>query len=382
MQKEQDEPYKHQETEAERAQAALLRAHTLAERVVAYRRALHSDPRIARLHLLEMTHPLEVTDSYIPLRLYQDPRPGYDLEWVVQSDYRHTLMMAHRRPVERRTRIAFAPEHELCMYKHSVIVGAPGTGKTTLLQYLALQALAQQLRGLPDLPIHLELPAFARSGHRDLLEYAAAVWEERYGFPQAQALDDIQEQLQDGDALLLLDGFDETGAETTQEPAENASFQISKAITDLATRYPQAPIVVTVRKADSHQCTRLAGFAELEVLDVRPEESKQFVEDWFASHPDPSRWSNASEFHAQLERTPHLQVLAANPLLLSLLFIVYDERRESSTLRPVRGYPTDAMGCQPHSPSHARIQAGTPPPTPGNSGLAFSSARAGLLSRS
>ena len=149
-----------------------------------------------------------------------------------------------------------------------VIVGAPGTGKTTLLKYLALQAIAQQLRGLPDLPIHVALPAFARSGHRDLLAYASAVWEARYGFPQAQALDDMQEQLQDGDALLLLDGFDETGAETTQEPAENASYQISKAIMDVATRYPHAPIVVTARKADSHQHTRLAGFTELEVRDV------------------------------------------------------------------------------------------------------------------
>ncbi len=332
MQKEQDEPgqdgeEQRQETEAETAQTALQRAHTLAERVAAYRKALQSDPRIARLHLPDMTRPLEVPDSYMPLRLHQDPRPGYDLEWVVQSNDPHALRMAHRRPVERRTRIAFAPEHELCMYKHSVIVGAPGTGKTTLLQYLAVQALAQQLKGLPDLPIHVALPVFARSGHRDLLAFASAVWEERYGFPQAQALNDMQEQLQNGDALLLLDGFDEMGTETTNEPAENASHQISKAVTDVATRYPQAPIVVTARKANSHQHTRLAGFAELEVLDVRPEESDPFVERWFASHPDPSRRGIAPAFHAQLERTAHLQALAANPLLLSLLLIVYDERR-------------------------------------------------------
>src|SRR5260370_11797075 len=278
MQKEQDEPgqegeEQRQETEAETAQTALQRAHTLAERVAAYRKALQSDPRIARLHLPDMTRPLEVRDSDMPLRLHQDPRPGYDLEWVVQSNDPHALRMAHRRPVERRTRIAFAPEHELCMYKHSVIVGAAGSVKTTFLQYLAVQALAQQLKGLPDLPIHVALPVFARSGHRDLLAFASAVWEERYGFPQAQALNDMQEQLQNGDALLLLDGFDEMGTETTNEPAENASHHISKAVTDVATRYPQAPIMVTARKANSHQHTRLAGFAELEVLAVRPEEA-------------------------------------------------------------------------------------------------------------
>ena len=330
MQKEHDEPYKRQETEAQTAQAALQRAQTLTERVAAYHKALHSDPRIARLHMLDMTRPLEVTDSYIPLRLHQDTRPGYNLDWVLQemSPRPHALLRADQRQLERWASYPLAPEQALRMYKQCVIVGDPGTGKTTLLKYLTLQAIDQQLRGLPDLPIHVELRAFARSEHCDLLEFASYVWQERYGFPQAEALDYIQEKLQEGDALLLLDGLDETIGETTKESAEKPYLQVSKAITDVATRYHQATIVVTARKASYHQCTRLAGFAELELQGGRPEEIKQFVEHQFADHPDPYKRGNAPEIHAKLERTPRMQALVANPFLLSLIVTVYEDRLE------------------------------------------------------
>ncbi len=300
------------------------------ERVAAYQKALHSDPRIARLHLLDLTRHLEVTDSYIPLRLHQDTRPGYDLDPILQEmiHHPHALLRASKLRLEKQPRIALAPEQALRMYRHCVIVSDPGTGKTTLLKYLTLQSIDQQLRGLPDLPIYVELPVFARSGYSDLLEFASAVWEERYGFPKAEALDYIQEKLHEGAALLLLDGLDETVAETTREPTENSSLHISKAITDVATRYQQAPIVVTARKTSYYQRTRLAGFAELEVVDFRLEEIKQFVEGWLASHPDPYKQSNAPELNAKLERTPRMQALASNPLLLSLIVIVFEDRHD------------------------------------------------------
>jgi HEAT repeat protein len=336
MQNEQHELYKHQEREEQHqgtdasTQSAQQRAQTLAERVAVYRKALPTDPRIARLHTLDMTRPLEVTDGYIPLCLHQNTRPGYDLDWALQemSPHHPALLRADQRQLERWASYPLTPDQALRLYKRCVVVGAPGTGKTTLLKYLTLQAIDQQLKGLPDLPIHVDLPAFACSGHRDLLVYASAVWQERYGFPQAEALDYIRQKLQDGDALLLLDGFGETGAGSTKESTENASFQTSKAITDIAARFQHAPILVTARKSSFHLHTRLDGFAVLEVQDVRPQESKQFVERWFASHPDPSKRSNAPEFLAKLEHTPRMQAVSANPLLLSLMLIVYQDRRD------------------------------------------------------
>jgi HEAT repeat protein len=309
------------------AQFAQRRAETLQERVAAYRNALRSDPRIVRLSTLDMTRPSKVTDGTIPFHLHQNTRSGYELDWALQemSPHHPAISGADQRQLERWARSPLAPEQALRLYKHYVIVGAPGTGKTTMLKYLALQAIDQQLKDLPDLPIHIELPAFARSGYLDLLEYASVVWQERYGFPQEEALDYIQQQLQNGDALLLLDGFGETGAGSTKEAAENASFQTSQAITDVAARFQSAPIVVTARTACSHLHTRLDSFVELEVQDVRFEESKRFVERWFATHSDPSMRGNAPAFLAKLERTPRMWAVLANPLLLSLMLIVYED---------------------------------------------------------
>jgi hypothetical protein len=38
-----------------------------------------------------------------------------------------------------------------------------------------------------DFPIHIELNAFASSGFHDLLDFASTRWDDRYGFPKAEA---------------------------------------------------------------------------------------------------------------------------------------------------------------------------------------------------
>ena len=60
---------------AEATLAAMERATTRIERVKAYRDALRADPRIARLQILDMERPLEVTNIYVHLRLHKIP--GY-----------------------------------------------------------------------------------------------------------------------------------------------------------------------------------------------------------------------------------------------------------------------------------------------------------------
>ncbi len=324
----QERERQRRETEAEIARTAKLRAQTLEGRVQAYRIALRADPRIAQTQILTMSQPLEVANVYVRMRLHQEARPGYELDPILlQAEAQrdpNALMQAGRKRLESLASAALDPGEAIRTYKHCVIVGDPGAGKTTLLKYLTLKSLDGHLAGLPELPIHIELNTFVSSQCHDLLDFASTSWEADYNFPKVEARSYMEEQLKTGKALLLLDALDETMIGETAEVAEASYRRAAEAIIQMASRYYQSPIVVTARKASYQQQTLLAGFTELEVLDFRSEEIAQFVDKWFAYYPGPEKQVSARDLNTRLERNPRIQTLAANPLLLSLILLVYE----------------------------------------------------------
>ncbi|GAC1366255.1 MAG: hypothetical protein NVSMB44_29550 [Ktedonobacteraceae bacterium] len=310
------------------ARAAMLQAHTPAAREEAYRQALHTDPNISQLQILDMSHPMAVAHVYVRLRLHQETKPHYDLEpALLTAETRgdpNALLRARIYSLETRTQAAMTPEEALQKYARCVVLGDPGAGKSTLLKYLTLQAVDRQLPNLPHLPIHIALSDFASSPHRDLIAFAATRWDEAYGFPEDEARTFMEEHLTTGNAILLLDALDETVIGTTDERARESYSNVLEAIDRAATRYPKAPMVVTARKAGYYRRAHMNGFTELEVLDFRPEEIKEFVNNWFRYHPNPPRYATADALNEQLAQNSRMHSLAANPLLLSLIVIVYE----------------------------------------------------------
>ena len=106
--------------------------------------------------------------------------------------------------------------------------------------------------------------------------------------------------------------------------AEASYRHVIDTISQLAVRYHQTRIIVTARKAGYHQRMRLAGFTELEVLDFRSKDIEQFIDNWFAYSLHMQATTDASDLKVRLSRNTRLQTLAANPLLLSLIVIVYE----------------------------------------------------------
>ncbi|GAC1652075.1 MAG: hypothetical protein NVS4B12_23280 [Ktedonobacteraceae bacterium] len=323
--KEQEEQSKATTAEALRIKM-LLAPHS--ERTKMYLEALHADPRIYLLQILEMNRPLEVANVYVRVRVHQETKLSYELDPTIrraetQRDP-NALLLAGFRYLEKRVSNAIDPDEAIRTYKRCIIVGDPGAGKTTLLKYLTLKSADNVLVGLPNLPIRIELNAFVSSGYLDLLDFAASEWDERYGFPKNDARASIEERLKEGSALLLLDALDETVIGETADAAETSYQRVANTIMQVATRYTQVPIVVTARKAGYHQRVPLLGFTELEVLDFRLEDMQLFVTNWFDCYHDALKHANGVELNTKLERNPRIQALGANPLLLSLIVLVYE----------------------------------------------------------
>ncbi len=78
----------------------------------------------------------------------------------------------------------------------------------------------------------------------------------------------MDKMLRDGKALLLLDALDETAIGEQTEVADASYQRVCDAIMRATTRYPDAPIVVTARKAGYQRHMSLTGFTELEVLSL------------------------------------------------------------------------------------------------------------------
>jgi hypothetical protein len=78
-----DAQYREKEQEKQREEAArreMLMAQNNEARAIAYRKALHLDPSISRMQILDMQQPLEVTNIYVRVRVHEDTVMRYTID--------------------------------------------------------------------------------------------------------------------------------------------------------------------------------------------------------------------------------------------------------------------------------------------------------------
>jgi HEAT repeat protein/nicotinamide riboside kinase len=257
-----------------------------------YKQALITETK--KLHVPGRPQPLDLDRAYIPLQL---------------SEFRPEVAAVQRK--------VLGVKEALRKSSKVAVLGQPGTGKTTLLRYLAL-TFAQdrwpdytlQLtsehhdRAIEHLiPIFVPLPPFAESD-RDMISYLVELFAE-HDFPHAGGF--IEEKLQNGECLLLLDGLDKVADQR----------RVSSEIDRFVTGYSRNHVIVTSRLLDYRK--PLARFAAFEIMGVGYDEIKAFIQNWFSERPE-----QADGLLLALELNPHLRSLASHPFFLPILAVAHE----------------------------------------------------------
>ncbi len=209
-----------------------------------------------------------------------------------------------------------------------VVLGPPGSGKSTLTQYLSWQAAQRRLQvsGRVLLPARIRLREWeAWAAKEDVLEQSLPQYlTERYkGLSPAPRPTQWRHWLQHGEVLLLLDGLDEI---------EGSPFFLTALKTALST-FTACPTVLTCRTVSFDQHRAICpGFPLFTLAGFDAAQRDAYIRTFPAEHRgdyDPER------LITHLDRTFHILPLTANPLLLNIMCYVVDDA--SGLLPATRG---------------------------------------------
>ncbi len=264
---------------------------------------------------------------------------------------------------------------QLNRHPRLVLLGDPGSGKSTFVNFVALclagEALGPPQVGLdllraplpdnqgedekepqpwdhgPLLPVRVVLRDFAAEGLPTVGVKATAshLWDFVAGTLAKASLGGctglLYKHLQETGGLILLDGLDEV------PEAEQRREQIREAVEDFARSFGKCRVLLTSRTyAYQKQDWKLRGFAEAVLAPFSDGQIQRFVARWYAHSAQVGRLradveGKAAHLRQAIFSREHLRELAGRPLLLTLMACLHawrgadlPENVRSSTPRP------------------------------------------------
>lgn len=329
------------------------------EPAIPYLRWLHEQSK--KSGLLHVLTPRDATSDAKPITVEQVYTP-LDTGQMVTRDEAGKVLPTHasmdiRRlgpEDERREQSPLSAMEAASLSQHLVLLGDPGSGKSTFINFLALCLTGYQLDPDSDwlerlreqgweqealLPVVITLRDFAQDMSQEVSGNAALLFEHIERQLNRWKLEDaaptIHNALNNGQALVLLDGLDEV-------PGERRDL-VRDTITDFVERYhPHNRYILTCRILSyTNPAWKLPKMVEKTISPFNQDKINHFIDAWYTAMTALGATDTETAQHRIADLSagihhPHLQGIASNPMLLTVMAIVHNHTgalpRESARL--------------------------------------------------
>ncbi|HAJ59778.1 MAG TPA: histidine kinase [Cyanobacteria bacterium UBA8543] len=270
------------------------------------------------LRMLNVPQPVNVNHLYVDVNILEKPTQSIPLEISQLPQVNPDTGEFDRFGLGKVRQERVSAQTAVNTYLKLMMLGKPGSGKTTFLKHLAIECNKGEFNS-DKLPIFIGLKDFAEdacdAGDFSLFNYISQDLESC-----GVLAEEVETLLRRGRALILLDGLDEV---------PQAQFKkVLKEIRRFTEQYYQNQLVITCRI--SAQAYGFDGFTDVQVADFNSEQIEDFVKKWFvavANNSEQEGRDKAAQFIEKLQLPENQQIreLAVTPILLSLTCLFFQE---------------------------------------------------------
>jgi hypothetical protein len=193
-----------------------------------------------------------------------------------------------------------------------VFLGGPGSGKSTLFLAAALNLCNGRSSVVPFL---IELREYVLRGSNDFIAYLReTAWDKLGVRVTVYALTEL---LSHGQAVIYFDGLDEIFESTARR-------RVIEQFRSFTVHFPRAWAAVSSRIVGyDENALGLAGFQHYTLLDFGMVEVRKFIPKWYEHYTLENDERDAAGLIRRISENRRLLELAGNPLLLTMMAIIY-----------------------------------------------------------